>query len=45
MLDYKCFTTFIDKRKALMIAKISEKIGLSDNDFNQEKVQPEESGK
>jgi hypothetical protein len=44
MLDYRCFTTFIDKRKALMIAKVSEKIGLSDDDFKQEKIQLEESG-
>lgn len=33
MLDYRCYTTFIEKRKQHMINKVKEKIGFSDDEL------------
>jgi uncharacterized protein with ParB-like and HNH nuclease domain len=37
LLDYRRFSTFIEKRKQLIINKIIEKIGISEADFRVEK--------
>jgi len=45
MLDYRCYTTFLEKRKQLMINKLKEKIGFSDSDLiEKEKATEKEAG-